>query len=79
MSPPGPRSGSTHPTSASSQPCTGGSVHSSPNTGPTPYRNEYFGAAVLVLYGVIPTLQPVHFGRVYAAYGGVFAWLNLPI
>jgi small multidrug resistance family-3 protein len=30
------------------------------------------GAAVLILYGVIPTLQPASFGRVYAAYGGVF-------
>lgn len=30
------------------------------------------GAVVLVLYGVIPTLQPANFGRVYAAYGGVF-------
>jgi small multidrug resistance family-3 protein len=30
------------------------------------------GAAVLVLYGVIPTLQPANFGRVYAAYGGIF-------
>ncbi len=25
------------------------------------------GALVLVLYGIIPTLQPAHFGRVYAA------------
>lgn len=30
------------------------------------------GAVVLVLYGVIPTFQPAHFGRVYAAYGGIF-------
>ena len=30
------------------------------------------GAVVLILYGVIPTLQPAHFGRVYAAYGGIF-------
>lgn len=30
------------------------------------------GAVILVLYGVIPTLQPANFGRVYAAYGGVF-------
>lgn len=30
------------------------------------------GAVALVLYGVIPTLQPAQFGRVYAAYGGVF-------
>ncbi len=35
------------------------------------------GAVVLVLYGVIPTLQPAHFGRVYAAYGGVFVALSL--
>ena len=25
------------------------------------------GAVILVLYGVIPTLQPANFGRVYAA------------
>lgn len=30
------------------------------------------GAVVLFVYGVIPTLQPAHFGRVYAAYGGIF-------
>ena len=30
------------------------------------------GAAALILYGVVPTYQPAHFGRVYAAYGGVF-------
>jgi small multidrug resistance family-3 protein len=35
------------------------------------------GGAVLFLYGVIPTLQPAHFGRVYAAYGGVFVILSL--
>jgi small multidrug resistance family-3 protein len=35
------------------------------------------GAAVLVLYGVIPTFQPASFGRVYAAYGGVFVALSL--
>jgi small multidrug resistance family-3 protein len=35
------------------------------------------GAAVLVLYGVIPTLQPANFGRVYAAYGGVFIALSI--
>ncbi len=32
---------------------------------------------ILVLYGVIPTFQPAHFGRVYAAYGGVFIVLSL--
>ena len=30
------------------------------------------GAVILVLYGIIPTLQPASFGRVYAAYGGIF-------
>lgn len=35
------------------------------------------GAALLVLYGVIPTFQPANFGRVYAAYGGVFIALSL--
>jgi small multidrug resistance family-3 protein len=30
------------------------------------------GAALLVLYGIVPTFQAAHFGRVYAAYGGVF-------
>ena len=35
------------------------------------------GAAILVLYGVIPTLQTSHFSRVYAAYGGFFIVLSL--
>ena len=35
------------------------------------------GAILLVLYGVVPTLQPSYFGRVYAAYGGVFIVLSL--
>src|SRR2546426_6197357 len=35
------------------------------------------GGAVLFVYGVIPTLQPAHFGRVYAAYGGIFIVLSL--
>lgn len=36
------------------------------------------GAATLVLYGVIPTLQPEgSFGRIYAAYGGIFVVLSL--
>jgi len=35
------------------------------------------GALLLILYGIIPTLQPVTFGRVYAAYGGVFIALAL--
>ena len=32
---------------------------------------------MLVLYGFVPTYQPAHFGRVYAAYGGVFVVLSL--
>ena len=35
------------------------------------------GAVILVLYGVIPTLQPANFGRVYAAYGGIFIVMAL--
>lgn len=35
------------------------------------------GAVVLILYGVVPTFQPAHFGRVYAAYGGIFVILSL--
>ncbi len=35
------------------------------------------GGIVLMLYGVVPTLQPEHFGRVYAAYGGVFVAASL--
>jgi small multidrug resistance family-3 protein len=35
------------------------------------------GIAALAVYGVIPTYQPAHFGRVYAAYGGVFVVLSL--
>ena len=36
------------------------------------------GALVIVTYGVIPTFQAdPHFGRVYAAYGGVFIVLSL--
>jgi small multidrug resistance family-3 protein len=30
------------------------------------------GGVVLFIYGVIPTFQPAEFGRVYAAYGGIF-------
>jgi len=35
------------------------------------------GGLALFVYGVLPTLQPSHFGRVYAAYGGVFVALSL--
>lgn len=35
------------------------------------------GAAILVLYGIVPTFQPASFGRVYAAYGGVFVVMSI--
>lgn len=35
------------------------------------------GGIVLILYGIIPTFQPAHFGRVYAAYGGIFVVLSI--
>jgi small multidrug resistance family-3 protein len=35
------------------------------------------GGLMLFTYGVIPTFQPANFGRVYAAYGGVFVVLSL--
>jgi len=37
------------------------------------------GAVVLILYGVVPTLQPgsASFGRVYATYGGIFIVLSI--
>ena len=37
------------------------------------------GGMILFLYGILPTMQPAAapFGRVYAAYGGVFILLSL--
>lgn len=35
------------------------------------------GALLLVIYGIVPTFQPEGFGRVYAAYGGVFVVLSI--
>ena len=35
------------------------------------------GSAILVAYGFVPTLQPIDdFGRLYAAYGGIFIGLS---
>ena len=44
-----------------------------------PWWYGAFGATILVLYGIIPTLQPASFdfGRTYAAYGGMFIVLAL--
>ena len=30
------------------------------------------GGFILFLYGIVPTFQPSHFHRIYAAYGGVY-------
>lgn len=35
------------------------------------------GGLILVLYGVIATFQVANFGRVYAAYGGIFIIMAL--
>ena len=35
------------------------------------------GGLVLILYGIVPTFQSAHFGRVYATYGGFFIVLSL--
>jgi small multidrug resistance family-3 protein len=44
-----------------------------------PWWVGFIGAVVVVLYGIIPTLQPANldFGKVYAAYGGAFIVLSL--
>lgn len=35
------------------------------------------GSLVLIAYGIIPTLQTASFGKVYAAYGGIFIVLSI--
>jgi small multidrug resistance family-3 protein len=35
------------------------------------------GGVVLFFYGIVPTYQTAHFGRVYAAYGGWFVVLSI--
>lgn len=35
------------------------------------------GGAILILYGVVATWQTASFGRVYAAYGGIFIAMAL--
>lgn len=42
-----------------------------------PWPWGLLGGLILVLYGIIPTFQPAHFGRVYATYGGFFIVLSL--
>jgi len=42
-----------------------------------PWWIAVLGGMILVAYGVIPTLQNANFGRVYAAYGGMFIVLSV--
>jgi small multidrug resistance family-3 protein len=35
------------------------------------------GGFVLFLYAIIPTFQPSHFHRIYAAYGGIFIIMSI--
>jgi len=35
------------------------------------------GGFVLFTYGIVPTLQPYHFHRIYSAYGGIFIVMAL--
>lgn len=43
-----------------------------------PFVIGVLGAIILVFYGVLPNFQPsAMFGRVYAAYGGVFIVMSL--
>ncbi len=41
------------------------------------WQTGILGGVILILYAIIPTLQKAHFGRVYAAYGGVFVVMAL--
>jgi len=42
------------------------------------HHRRHPGAAILVVYGIIPTLQKSDdFGRIYAAYGGLFVIASL--
>ena len=42
-----------------------------------PWWYGVVGGAVLILYGVVATWQTANFGRVYAAYGGIFIVMAL--
>ncbi len=37
-----------------------------------PWWIGVLGGLILIGYGVVATFQPANFGRVYAAYGGIF-------
>lgn len=38
---------------------------------------DIVGGFVLFVYGIVPTFQPSHFHRIYAAYGGIFIVMAL--
>lgn len=42
-----------------------------------PWWYGLIGGFILFLYGVVATLQPSNFGRVYAAYGGIFIMMAI--
>lgn len=42
-----------------------------------PWWFGLLGGIILFGYGIIATLQPANFGRVYAAYGGIFIIMAL--
>lgn len=42
-----------------------------------PFWYGLLGGVILVLYGVVVTLQTSNFARVYATYGGVFVVMSL--
>jgi len=42
-----------------------------------PWIYGLLGMIILAAYGIVPTFQPQNFGRVYAAYGGIFIVLSL--
>ncbi len=42
-----------------------------------PFWYGLAGGAILMLYGIVATLQPSNFAKVYATYGGFFIALSL--
>lgn len=42
-----------------------------------PWWIGVLGGIILIGYGVVATLQPANFGRVYAAYGGIFIVMSI--
>ena len=41
------------------------------------WKEALAGSLILIVYGLVATLQPANFGRVYAAYGGIFIALAI--